>query len=187
MRRSSTALKTSLNGHANQPPSSSRTSRSFNRIAAAYAARKFPVILDLLAEGSINLTTIRVLAPHLTAGNHRDVLAEATGKAKAEVLEIKARLEPRPDVRSSIRKLPAPRTLVAASTVQPSVPPSSVPPPPLVPQPSRAVVEPLGRNAIEWNSRWAPRRGTSSGAPRTSCDASSPTATLGRSSTTGWT
>ena len=38
-----------------------------NRIKAARAARKFPVVLDLLADGSVNLTAVRLLAPHLTA------------------------------------------------------------------------------------------------------------------------
>src|SRR5258705_14022524 len=41
-----------------------------NRIKAARAARKFPVILDLLADGSVNLTTVRLLAPHLRPENH---------------------------------------------------------------------------------------------------------------------
>src|SRR5436190_19853842 len=31
---------------------------TFNRIRTARAARRFPVILDLLADGSVNLTTI---------------------------------------------------------------------------------------------------------------------------------
>src|SRR5206468_7617038 len=36
---------------------------SYNRIEVARAARRFPVILDLLAEGSVNLTAVRLLAP----------------------------------------------------------------------------------------------------------------------------
>src|SRR2546425_6061042 len=39
---------------------------TYNRIAAARAARRFPVTLELLADGSIHLTTVRLLAPHLT-------------------------------------------------------------------------------------------------------------------------
>src|SRR5688572_14770113 len=50
-----------------------------NRIKAAKAARKFPVILDRLADGSVNLTTVRLLAPHLTSENHLSLLAEAPG------------------------------------------------------------------------------------------------------------
>ena len=80
-----------------------------NRIKAARAVRRFPVVLDLLADGRVNLTTIRLLSPHLTAENHRAVLAEATGKTKRQVAKIVARLAPQPDVPPSIRKLPASR------------------------------------------------------------------------------
>ena len=82
---------------------------SYNRIEVARAARRFPVILDLLAEGSVNLTAVWLLAPHLTPGNHREVLGSARGKRKPEVEEIVARLSPRPDVPASIRRLPTSR------------------------------------------------------------------------------
>jgi hypothetical protein len=80
-----------------------------NRIKAAKAVRKFPVILDLLTDGSVNLTTIRLLAPHLTAENHRGLLEEAKGMTRRQVDKVVARLAPKPDVPASIRKLPAPR------------------------------------------------------------------------------
>jgi hypothetical protein len=82
---------------------------AFNRIEVARAARRFPVILELLAAGAVHLTTVRLLAPHLTPGNHREVLESARGKRKAEVEKIVARLSPQPDVPPSVRKLPAPR------------------------------------------------------------------------------
>jgi hypothetical protein len=75
----------------------------------ARAARRFPVILELLASGAVNLTSVRLLAPHLTAENHAAVLESARGKKRAEVEEIVARLAPFPEVPPSIRKLPAPR------------------------------------------------------------------------------
>jgi len=81
---------------------------AYNRIEAARAARRFPVILDMLEQGAVHLTTVRLLAPHLTARNHRGVLESARGKRKAEVEEIVARLAPRPDAPSSIRRLPTP-------------------------------------------------------------------------------
>ncbi len=84
---------------------------AWNRIKAARAARKFPVILDLLADGSVNLTTIRLLSPHLTAENHMALLAEATGMTRRQVDKIVARLAPKPDVAASIRKLPASRPI----------------------------------------------------------------------------
>jgi hypothetical protein len=81
---------------------------AYNRIEVARSARRFPVILDMLAEGSLHLTAVRLLAPHLTPSNHHEVLESARGKPKAEVQAIIARLSPRRDVPSSIRRLPTP-------------------------------------------------------------------------------
>jgi len=50
---------------------------AYNRIEVARAARRFPVILDMLASGVVNLTTVRLLASHLTPTIHRDVLESA--------------------------------------------------------------------------------------------------------------
>ena len=82
---------------------------AYNRIEVARAARRFPVILDMLAEGSVTLTAVRLLAPHLTPSNHREVLDSARGKRKPDVEEIVARLSPRPDVPASVRRLPTSR------------------------------------------------------------------------------
>jgi len=81
----------------------------YHRIEAARAARRFPVILQMLAEGAVNLVSLRLLAPHLTEENHRRVLESARGKRKLQVEEIAARLAPVPDVPSFVRKLPSPR------------------------------------------------------------------------------
>jgi hypothetical protein len=98
---------------------------AYNRIEVARAARRFPVILDMLAEGSVNLTAVRLLAPYLTPGNHREVLDAARGKRKPEVEEIVARLAPRPDVPRSVRRLPLPRPESAPSAA--TVPDSASP------------------------------------------------------------
>ena len=82
---------------------------AYNRIEAARAARRFPVILDLLREGSVNLTTIRLLAPHLRCENHEELLACASGRSRREVEELLAGRFPRPAVPPSVRKLPEAR------------------------------------------------------------------------------
>lgn len=79
---------------------------AYGRIEAARAARRFPVILERLAEGTIHLTAISLLAPHLTTENHVEVLDEARHKSKRDVEHLVARLAPRPDVRAVVRKLP---------------------------------------------------------------------------------
>ena len=81
---------------------------AYNRIEAARASRRVPAILDLLADGSLNLSTVRLLAPHLRPDNFESLVSMAKGKSKREVEALVARLAPRPDVAASVRKLPAP-------------------------------------------------------------------------------
>ena len=84
---------------------------AYNRIEAARASRRFPAVLDRLARGSLNLSTLRLLAPHLTLENHASVLDDAAGKSKREVELLVARLAPHPDVPASVRRLPSPKRL----------------------------------------------------------------------------
>jgi hypothetical protein len=102
---------------------------AYSRIEAARAARRFPVVLDMLAEGALNLTTLRLLAPHLTLENHRRVLDSARGKRKDEVEEIVAGLAPKPEISPSIRKMPVPRQdppwAMSAAIPVPSAPTAS--------------------------------------------------------------
>src|SRR5713226_3987543 len=74
-----------------------------NRIEAARACRRFPVILDLLASGEVTLTAVRLLGRHLTAENHRAVLARAKGHSRQQIEVLVAELAPRPDVHTSVR------------------------------------------------------------------------------------
>ncbi len=120
---------------------------AYNRIEVARAARRFPMILGLLADGSVHLTTVRLLAPHLTPDNHHDVLESARGKKKSEVEEIVARLSPRPDVPASIRRLPTatmstplPLNVSACPTTLPA---TTCPEAPLAPGAAPAAVTPL--------------------------------------------
>jgi hypothetical protein len=95
---------------------------AYNRTSAAHAARRFPVILDMLADGSVNLTTVRLLAGHFTPENHQRVLQAASGKRKREVEEIVAALAPRPDVPTTVRKLPAPALVAPDAVLTPAAP-----------------------------------------------------------------
>jgi HNH endonuclease len=109
---------------------------AYHRIAAARAARRFTRVPEMLREGSVNLTTVRLLAPLLTPDNHRDVLESARGKTKPQVEEIVARLMPRPDVPPLVRRLPSPRpappppaSVEPAAPVEPALPYRPPPPP----------------------------------------------------------
>ncbi len=79
---------------------------AYDRIQAARASRKFPVILEMLIDCSVNLSTVCLLAPHLPPGNHREVLDAARHKTKRQVEELVARLRPQPPVPDVIRRLP---------------------------------------------------------------------------------
>jgi hypothetical protein len=93
---------------------------AYHRIEAARAARRFPVVFDLVADGSITLTNIAVLRPHLTDDNHAAVLAAAKHKSKRDVEHLAATLAPKPDARSLLRRVPLAMPSVAET---PSLPP----------------------------------------------------------------
>jgi hypothetical protein len=82
------------------------------------------------------VTTVRLLAPHLTPENHAGLLTAADGEGKHEVEHLLATWFPQPDVAPSVRRLPA-RT-VAGHTVPP--PPTAGSEPPTIPVSSQACV-----------------------------------------------
>ena len=120
---------------------------AYGRIEAARASRRFPVLLEKMVSGELTLTAVRLLAPHLSDANHRDVLTRAMHRSKRQVEEIVASLHPRPDAPAIVRKLPGqpivPHTEkpAAAITVPPSVATTALAAAPA--PPVRAVVEPL--------------------------------------------
>ena len=81
---------------------------AYHRIEAARAARRFPIVLTLLAEGALTLTTVALLRPHLTPDNHAAVLAAARYRSRREVEQQIAALAPRPAVAPLVRRMPAP-------------------------------------------------------------------------------
>ena len=88
---------------------------AYARIAAARVATEFPIVMNLLIEGVITLTTVTLLGRHLTAENHVALLESARHKSKADVEMLVATLHPQPDVPSSVRKVPAPNRQASAT------------------------------------------------------------------------
>src|SRR5205814_988540 len=80
---------------------------AYSRINVARAARTLPGIIDVIRAGQVHLTGVRLLIPHLTRENHRDLLGRAAGKSKAEIEDLIVTFAPRPPVPEMIRKLPA--------------------------------------------------------------------------------
>jgi len=56
---------------------------AYKHVAAA--RREFPLALELLAQGRLDLTALTLIRPHLTELNHREWLLAACGKTKREV------------------------------------------------------------------------------------------------------
>ena len=54
---------------------------TYKRLEAARTARRFPVIFELVAAGSLHLTGIVLLAPKLTEENHQELLAASVKKS----------------------------------------------------------------------------------------------------------
>lgn len=130
---------------------------AYGRIEAARAARRFPVILEMLADGSVTLTTVSLLVPYLTPANHGVLLAAAQYRSKRQVEELVTQLRPLPPAPSTIRRLPLPKrelssaaTAAAPETVDTADPTPdglgqlAVAPSLPAPPPRPAVVEPLG-------------------------------------------
>jgi hypothetical protein len=83
---------------------------AWKRIGAAPLARKYPLIIDLIASGELHLGGVALLSKHLTDENHRSVLDRARGKTCRQIEKLVAALAPRPDVPASLRKLPRSKT-----------------------------------------------------------------------------
>jgi hypothetical protein len=122
---------------------------AYLRIAAARASLLHPVILTLLADGRLNLTSVNLIRRHLTPDNRDVLLARAAHRSKRQILKLIAEIAPRPDVPAVMRKLPerrmppqqsvpspvaAPTLELCPDTVVPPAPPvaEAVPPMPTV-------------------------------------------------------
>jgi hypothetical protein len=79
---------------------------AYKRITAARAARRFPLIFELVAAGRLHLSAVCLLAPHLTPANHEALLGAAVHKTKRETDELVAGLCPRPAAPTLVRRLP---------------------------------------------------------------------------------
>lgn len=93
---------------------------AYGRIEAARVVRRLPSIVERLKAGELTLTTMVLLAPHLTAENHEALLAEARHRSKREVELIVARLCPAPRVPDTVRK-------AAAKRIEPPSEPGEMP------------------------------------------------------------
>ena len=89
---------------------------AYLRITAARLSRRFPMVLDMLADGRLHLSAIAKLAPHLREDNAEVLLGRAARRSKRDIELLVAELAPRPDVPSRMRRLPDAPAVRAAVT-----------------------------------------------------------------------
>ncbi len=145
---------------------------AFDRINVARLVRRRSGMLELLRDGKLNLTALRLLSSAMMSEECSDeecqaIAARAFGLVTEQVRELAAALVPKPAVPDSVRKVPtrsAPPTvsptvaaelplLAAAAPAQAPAPLPAVsrtpPPPPPVPTPAPARVQPLAPDAYK--------------------------------------
>jgi hypothetical protein len=99
---------------------------AYDRMRTAHAARRFPVVLRLLASGAMDLTGVRLLSPYLRDEDHLALLGGALGRSTRDIRALLARWFPRPDVAASVRRLPNRRRTRVAPAAAPAPPTSSL-------------------------------------------------------------
>ena len=81
---------------------------TFKRIRAARAARRFPAIYGLLADGRLHVSAVVMLAPHLAPANADELLAAAIHRSKAQIEQLLAERFPQPDLPTLVAPLVSP-------------------------------------------------------------------------------
>lgn len=108
---------------------------AYARIEAARMARRYPEILERLSDGRLSLTTVGLLAPHLTDENCEALFEAAERKSKREVERLIAGLHSQPDIPASVRALPD-RTAAVTPTLELAMPADRGPSLPIVNPPT---------------------------------------------------
>lgn len=119
---------------------------AYSRITAARAARRVQSILEGLADGALTLSSVGILAPHLTDDTADALLDAARHKSTRDVERLVAAVYPQPDIPSSVRGVPASaRGALDSAPVGPSAetaPVVSAPPPSVGTRPVVAPIAP---------------------------------------------
>jgi hypothetical protein len=78
---------------------------AYKRIRAARLSRRFPRIIEALADGRLNLTGLAILSYHITQANGVELLTAAEGKSIAEIRLLMAERFPQPDLATVLMPL----------------------------------------------------------------------------------
>jgi hypothetical protein len=89
------------------------------RITVARAARRFPAIFAVVAEGQLHLSALVLLAPHLTEGTVEGLLEAAAHKTKSEVDRLLAERFPQSDMLAWVQPIPSAEHAASADSSAP--------------------------------------------------------------------
>jgi hypothetical protein len=92
---------------------------AYLRTQAAKLGRRFPLVIERIESGELNLSSIKLMGPHLTLENHVELLDRVRGMRKREVEKLVAELAPQPDVPARMRRLPSLGPVASAPAVAP--------------------------------------------------------------------
>ncbi len=101
---------------------------AFKRIRVARAARRFPMIHPMIADGRLNVSGVVLIAPLLTELSAPALIAAAENKTKAQIEMLVAAYAPKPDVPTVLRPMPpqaielAPGPVVLSESAERAVP-----------------------------------------------------------------
>ncbi|MET0793259.1 MAG: HNH endonuclease signature motif containing protein [Polyangiaceae bacterium] len=96
-------------------------------IAAARVCRKHPQVFAMVASGALHASALSLLRKHLTAENAEELFELCKRKSARKVEELLAARFPKPDVRDSVRRLPAQNRLTLNVGCASEKPPPEVP------------------------------------------------------------
>ncbi|MBI4376527.1 MAG: HNH endonuclease [Elusimicrobia bacterium] len=87
---------------------------AFRNIRVARIARKYQQIYSLIADGSLTLCSVDILASHLKPDNVDRILDRAQGKSVRDVERLVAELSPKPD-RPDLMRREAPASMIPSA------------------------------------------------------------------------
>ena len=80
---------------------------AWKRTRVARLARRFPVILEMVADGRLHVSGLVLLAPHRIAGKFPELLEAAVHKTRDEIELLLAERFPKPDAPTEVRPVAA--------------------------------------------------------------------------------
>jgi hypothetical protein len=101
---------------------------AYRRIHAARVCKRYPYILDYIISGELSLSSLLLLSPVLTDGNHEVLIDQARGKSKRELETHLAALDPRPSTPDAFHRMPAPPMWMAPAAPLPGGASETTPP-----------------------------------------------------------